>query len=734
MRTKLLFSAIALSAAFVACNNEDLQDNLANDEALVGNEVVGANLVSKGMGVTLGDAVSSRVNSEGWEGSDKIAMGWYDYTGDDIAQEFSKEVWGEGNFSTNDPKVYANHLFTYNKETGEFVTNSNIYEGAHFMYFPYIYQPKVAQLEFVINGPQTTEFASDHLNNALHISAQDFISADAENGDVDTENGYLSKSFVMTPAVNVIGVTATPEDNIKNQEFLKTLEVSELRMYAAGANFVKEAYVVPGNIPAVVRDENGNIVKNGTAEKPGTIEELDNAFKANGGVFVAKQQDSNPWLVTEIDADFTLEKANILRSFVLPIEGLQTAATDAAVRINVEKEGYFMGQFQVSNTAALKKLKEIVSTGGSNGVTLSKINRKDGNWSPIGLPVEMLISDFTPDAVIDDLDEWNYTVALYDALNSFIEDETKKIVPVFELNNDITFNGGEIKTPAAGVKVEPGKKLIIDSDVVWPSNLVGNRHVDNDKNLTVLVKDVTVEVNANANKNIDFNLSEGSVINMNEVASEIKLANDAEGSRININKYGAKVELSSLIANGLENTVVAYNLPKGYKNYEVNNLMALNGEGRRFALVNTFVIGKGVAFELDREDAKSSTNDPYTGEDVNIPAQKVNADLIKNVDIEMNGGTIKNGEVADITALAGTTSTAIDVESKSITLEENAKLTITTDDELNEGDPMTEVTTGVLTIGKDATVTADNVIVNYTEWNNAGTSAVKNNGKFQKKK
>lgn len=132
MRTKILLSAVALTATFAACNNENVPSSVENN-LLENQEIVGATLVSEGGTISLG-GIQSRVNANGWEPSDKLALAWYNLNGTtgSITEEQAKSEWdGQG----NDKAIYANHLFTRSAE-GKFVTNSNIYQGAHFIYFP----------------------------------------------------------------------------------------------------------------------------------------------------------------------------------------------------------------------------------------------------------------------------------------------------------------------------------------------------------------------------------------------------------------------------------------------------------------------------------------------------------------------------------------------------------------------------------------------------------------------
>lgn len=722
MKAKVLFGAVALLSTFAACSNEELA-TVVNESNLNDSEVVGANLVAQGMNITLGNGIESRVNAEGWESTDQLAMAWYNVE-TSISTEQTETNWAAA--AGTDYNIYANHLFS--KGDGEnFVTKSNIYEGAHFIYFPYEYMSKVASKTVNVNAkPQANSFDYEVLNEALYVSASDFVNEE----DLNKTTGVLEKEFVISPVVNVLKANVKAEDDIRENEFLGSLQIAKQSIYVNGtANFRTKGTIIPQKIARVVRYTTGENA--GEIDRAETFKALEDG--AND-IISASEANSNS-LATEITYAMPLSNdENVIRAFTLPTHA-SGSPTDAQFTYTMTKDGYLMGKFitnisskDVTNKATAGKMKDLTTEAGwkkdadAKAYTLTKLIAGNGKATPVGLDINLLISEFHADYTISNLEEWNLTVDMVDALNSLKGEDETKIVPVFELSNDITFDGGEIRTPAAGVNVT-GKSMVIASNVVWPTNLSGNVSV-------IVEPNATVAVNSNANNGVGFYLKNGSVINMNEEASEIKLANDTEGSRININKYGAKVELSSDLTEGIKNTIVAYNLPKGYMNYQVNNLMRTDEPNKKFARINTIVVGEGVVFELtEKQKGAPVPSDPYTGE--NDPAyteQAIDANLIMNVDIEMNGGTIQNGEVANIIALAGTTSTVIDVNSDNITLEEGAKLTITTDEELDEDDEMVVIRVKELTINKGATITADNVVVEYTNWTNLGISQGINNG------
>jgi hypothetical protein len=84
MKTKFLFSTLALSAALVACNNEEIVVN----ESVDANEIVGAKLLGNGLTMGIGaEAADSRATAEGWENGDVAGIAWVTKDGATTSQE-----------------------------------------------------------------------------------------------------------------------------------------------------------------------------------------------------------------------------------------------------------------------------------------------------------------------------------------------------------------------------------------------------------------------------------------------------------------------------------------------------------------------------------------------------------------------------------------------------------------------------------------------------------------------
>ena len=111
MKTKFLFSALGLTAAFAACTNEDIVEANVNNAALEGRKVVDMELVTD---------LGSRATTAGWEATDKIGSILVD----------PATMW-----DVEADKHHGNNRWDFNGTT--FTTQGTTVEGAWMFYYPY---------------------------------------------------------------------------------------------------------------------------------------------------------------------------------------------------------------------------------------------------------------------------------------------------------------------------------------------------------------------------------------------------------------------------------------------------------------------------------------------------------------------------------------------------------------------------------------------------------------------
>ena len=221
MNKKLLMSAFALPIFFTACTNEF--EEVAPEKQNTQKEIVGAKLVNAlTINVNRFDNATSRLSDAGWANGDQVGLAWYDITGDITGVQVAKQfAWNS--LIEDDNNIYGNHKFIYN--SGAFETQANVYEGAHFAYYPYAYMKQIGELVFKPNAAvQTTDYKADLYANSFHISAQDTILATSVN-----EDGKVEKVFDLVRIVNTLKFNLTSEE-LAEAEYMKTLPITAVEL------------------------------------------------------------------------------------------------------------------------------------------------------------------------------------------------------------------------------------------------------------------------------------------------------------------------------------------------------------------------------------------------------------------------------------------------------------------------------------------------------------------------
>lgn len=695
MKTKVMLSACALAACFVGCTNEDfLTEQTTGNTTTENGGIVGADLVSHGMKISLaGEGADTRATNGEWEDGDQFGLAWYRFGSAEITDSQEKSDWdNETSWRRVYNDIYANHIFSYNN--GSFGTVADVYQGAYFLYMPYERLGEVKPKTIAVNGePQTADFDTERYNKALHLSAQDFISKD----EAVDENNQLQKEFYLSPMVNVMRVTATPETNISNNAYLQGLNITGMRVYATADEnegvFVTSGELVPRYIPKVVREEDGGI------DYEATQRAMDNAAQKATGKSSAILSNSDRLVSNYIETvvenpDYTLAASRDVRAFAWPIQGGVGYTTDENPYFYVyvgrldedNKEAYKLGCFgvyadQQNNSGTIAKLRNSLdATKAAENTSLTKLLRNNGKWAALGLPVTMNLANldvYTND--IHSIEQWNDLVQLYNALFDVMGDEAATALlenNVWVLTDRVVFENG-INTPDdidITVKTSEDGVMEIAGDVTWPENLNAAGYLDP----LVVNKGATLTFDPSEAKTLDAAIKNKGTIKAGEWASISKKKPnnflDNSDGRV-IVEYGAYVYPET----GKEG-VIAYEIsdskPTTIRNINTLITPETGGQLLGYAQVNTLIINN-TTLDLNAVAAVGQDGDRY---ETGTQSKVLNS--LEKVAIELNNGEVKkvlngtNNAVASVTAVSGT-NTITDIKVVPIiTVDEEASLNV----------------------------------------------------------
>lgn len=649
MKKQYLFGALAFSAIFASCNNDSdaVLENTVKQEALM-EEIVGADLVANGLSIKVENGVESRALNGEWLPTDKLGLAWYNVVkGKSIFDPQTMAAWNEKN--TEDNRIYANHKFVPN-ETGEFVTESNVYQGGHFVYFPYNRESEVKQKNVSLNAAAYTvkpegdlnpsAYAYDYYNKAFYLSAQDFITVE------DVVDGVLKSKFVMSPMANAINVHV---DSKVEGNAVKALKVKSVSIASNSPVFADEFAVVPKNVPFVELDVKGEPDPNAT-----TIE-LDKYAKTLGASSYKEQ------ITRTVAAGFDLTAAtNNFVLYTLPTHPTANPDKDqTTVVVNVESEHGLQGTFTVQRNATEtdtnNDMLETLTNHFKN--SLRSIRRSGGKWQPLNTRVELTNDNVEIVYSIANKNQWDDAVALAADLG---KNATFTLTDDVEFTESVNFPAGINLTVVSA----SSKKMLINGDIEWPNNSMvnvsgANIEVKHGAKLTIN------GVEENRNKLLATVVNNGSIV-LNEYA---KIATVENNNRIEV-KYGSYVTTTATKG------IIAYNIEETPKAYKINNLISDDLALVDRATVNTLVVNYGRTLDLNMIDDEAKIKDPYTGEYTINYHGVLASSALAAINIEMNGGTLKGAlgdvePVNNVNVISGTTNKIVDVDIEGNLIVEN---------------------------------------------------------------
>lgn len=622
---KNLYGALALSLLAVGCSQEELapkanqiETSEQNLESVVGHDLVGPISISIADGAT-------RATGGSWDKGDKLGLAWFNIEASGITA-----LQSPANFSNLVPanvtnEIYGNHLFSV-AESGAFETQTNVYQGAHFVYWPFARATKVEQKTVSLNGKEYEGDASYDLDNvAFRMSPVDFISAADVNADMK-----LAKRFQLEPVAAAIGLKATPDAKFKGNETLKNLKVVSYQVAsAAGVTFEPTFSIVTANLPKAIYQAAPNADKLDAAANKANMEAYAQGISETGVATLSRNVKAGA---------ITLANDMVLPLYTLPVTALPTAtANNFTVTINVKTASGLDGHFTIANPtnetnnpsknqAAVNKLTNAVKTNGA----LTKITRNTaGAYTYLGLDVDLAKANFKLDANISNKTQWDDAVAIYNALEG---DAT------FTVDGNVVFDG-EIPTLANGkitVAQAAGGKLTIKGNVELPAAAKLNA----DAAVIEVVNGATLTL-ADGLKLKSANITNNGVIKLGDRSQVGDATSDNQTPPTytvqGVDNTNGRIEVVygsyAYVTAGKEG-VVAYEVPEKYQTYQINNLIS-NSNSNGLASVNTLVVKSGVTLNLTGVDG--GVDDPYNS----TGAAGLNS--LSNIDIELAGGSLIKG-------------------------------------------------------------------------------------------
>lgn len=623
---KYLFGTMALSAMMVGCSQEELVPQV-NEEIKVQdvNSVVGHDLVGP---ITIKVGAETRAANGAWQTSDKLGLAWFDIEGDITALQTSAKWtdFANGTIGAVDDNIYGNHLFSV--VNGAFTTQTNVYQGAHFVYFPFAYAAEIAQKSVKLNETklaaskdgEQTDFDYDRFNNVFHISTADYISASEVSADMQ-----LTKEFTLSPVANVLKINTTPTGKFEEKDVLKALKVKSYSIETATAALADEFDVVTQNVPAA------------KYKKVDNVWVLDNAENTKALDAYAKDIIATPKaaLTRQISANYTMAAALELPIYALPVASYTADNDGVVITVNIETASGLTGYFTINNpdglldndakvTNNMKTINKLDKAMAADGY-LTKILRNNGDWSMLNLPVELSEANFTLNANITSYAQWVDAVEIYEALGV--------ATATLTVTGDVKFET-TIPTLTNG-------KIIAETTGNGKINITGNVTLPAESKLDLTTNEPVVEVATTGNLTIadgvklaNDNVENKGIINLgykSQLGVRGTGVNNAAG-RVNV-VYGSYAYLASS-----KEGVVAYIVPAAYEIYKLSYLIkASNTTGE--ASVNTFVVGYdgNQQVTLNLNGLNAGQDDPYNpGGNTNMPA-------LDGITIEMAGGILTKG-------------------------------------------------------------------------------------------
>lgn len=736
MKKRVLFSACVLAACFTACTNDDFQSAMEGNQNVATEigETVGADLVSKGMTITVQDGeADTRMGASGnFTNGDIIGLAAYNLNkAGEYGNTQNQSDWSASN-ANQDRKIYNIPSFETEDNGITWTTMANIYQGPYFAYYPW--SRKGFQEEMVVtpNEPaQTGAFANDRYTNRFQLSAQDFITS----GAGVTADGALEWDFCLVSPLNQYAVVPAPNTYITASDYLKAMYITSMTVNtnAQGGVIATKATINPHLIPHVVRDNlTRDIITTDTRDAMDAAAVLANN---NQSYLEVARSDWATSVTTNMGDSkyFTLaggENLHQIRVFSFPIKQALAWNNNGAYSPHVvfvvkgNQGDWKLGEFKVDDTqeasqTLIDNLKKLY--GNDDEWSMTKILRNQQTGAPKALVSAKSMSavltpqNFTPATDnITEVAQWNDLVNLIDALTGEGGKYKAGEKVTFTLGGNLSFTGN-IATPKNGVKIElftANNNLTINGTSEWPENLI----VDKADNIIVAagaVLKVGAAGTATAGKEIKL---DATITNNGTIYAGALASISTKDSKALDNTNGTVfVEFGAYVYPSDDATVgeIAFEVKDSEQETmgNINTLIQtddkLFSEQNEYAYVNTLYIGTEeaqVTLDLNALAKPGDDGNRYetkpTDPQYLLPLDKIDIVLVGGKVAYKKGG--KNDNVKNVISRSGKNEIRDIIPLGNITVEEGSVLTIESDEEYG---PYSNDDRDLVLPAEDATIT-----------------------------
>lgn len=567
MKTTKLFFALAIAASLVACTKEVIVEPEKVVESF--DEIKGAKLLATGFAIdpTYEGEALTKIGTDGtnvyWEKGEEIGVAWF--VGGAVADDqgtYKKNLSGVSNIA------YANHKLI--NDGSDFKSNSNVYEGWHIAYHPYVQTPKPQQLTKIAVNPTMAKAVADtkvaygveQLENMPKFSIAQFVD------EKDVVDGVIqNKKFAIEGIANTVRPKFTVAEDVLAEDALSNLKIKSIQLSAGGANkiFLNELAVDPKYFP--VKAVEDKLFFNETH-----FGESGTAFT---GVYVNN-------VTTTLAEPCSLNSENLnFRAFIAPVKGGTPIALNA-VSVKVALEGGSSFTIRYNSTAgeddvnnkAIKRFVELLNgTFEANGQTysLQKLNE-----TAFSLPFELRKADLTIAYTVDTYDAWKTCVDLATAMGK--EEVTFKLTP----GSEIEFPAGDMYVKDLAITATPAKsgdapKLVFNEATNWSSQITPSGNV-------------TISVGAEGELTLNSRLVARRINNSGKMilldGNDMKATSEITNNGTIQVSVGSEFEGSTVVGDGK----VEYTVDGPETLADIDDLVAN-------ASLNTLVVAKDLTFE-----------------------------------------------------------------------------------------------------------------------------------------